>query len=201
MSRGDSNGKLSPGGRRLPSGLNRPSRADQTRIDEMFAHLYPELQRLADRHMRHERSDHTLQSTALVNEAYLKLCSLLPETWSGESDFRAAVSRAMYQVLVDYARRKEATKRGKGRFVLALNESVSVGLSEDVDVLHLNDSMEELLSLEPRSYQVVIMRFIGGMTIPEVAGVLGVSARTIERDWQFARSWLRREMRRGDTQK
>lgn len=169
-------------------------RPDQARIDAMFEQLYPELQRLADGHMRNERSGHTLQSTALVNEAYMRLCSMLPESWSGPSEFRAAVSKAMFQVLVDYARRKETRKRGKGKFVLTLTDSVSVGLRQDVDVLRLNDAMDELLTLEPRCYQVVIMRFIGGMTVPEVAGVLGVSQRTIERDWTFARTWLRREL-------
>jgi RNA polymerase sigma factor (TIGR02999 family) len=152
-----------------------------------------ELHRIASWHMRKERPDHTLQTTALVNEAYLRLLGSEPIEWNDRSHFLAMASRAMRQILIDYARARGSQKRGGGRKV----DLESAGLSLDpVDdtVLDVDAALQELAAIAPRQAQLVELRFFGGLSLERVGEVLGLSERTVDKDWALARAWLRRRL-------
>lgn len=172
---------------------------DRQALDALLPIVYKELQRLAHAQLRQERADHTLQSTALVNEAYLRLVGMNAPQWEGRAHFFAIASRLMRQILVDYARRHRAAKRGSGAEAVSLEDSamLSQGQEKDVDVVALDDALKALTQLDPRKVQVVELRFFGGLTFEETAEVLKVSTITVQRDWSTARAWLHREMRRG----
>jgi len=173
---------------------------DRKALDDLLPVVYKELQRLARFQLRQERPDHTLQSTALVNEVYLRLVGMDAPQWEGRSHFFAIAAQLMRQILVDYARRRRAVKRGAGAGTLSLEDSsllLSQGQGKDVDVVALDDALKSLAQIDPRKAQVVEMRFFGGLTFEESAEVLKVSVITVQRDWSTARAWLHREMNRG----
>ncbi len=172
---------------------------DRKALDALLPIVYKELRRLAHFQLRQERPDHTLQSSALVNEAYLRLLGLNAPHWEGRSHFFAIAAQQMRQILVDYARRHRAGKRGGGVDALSLEDAamLSPGKEKSLDVVALDDALKGLARIDPRKAQVVELRFFGGLTFEETADVLKVSAVTVARDWSTARAWLHREMSRG----
>ena len=172
--------------------LGRAARGDSRAISEVFAIVYAELRDLARRHLAQERSGHTLQATALVNEAFVKLSAGMAAEVRERSHFFGIASRAMRQILVDHARRRGAAKRGGELERLTLSGVGSEGADAPttVDLLALDEALRTLAELNPRHARVVEMRFFAGMDPGEIAGVLGVSRRTAELDWAAARAWL-----------
>lgn len=172
-------------------------RAGERDADErLFALLYEELRTIAARHRQKESAHHSLQTTALVHEAYMRLARQHRTSWKSRGHFMAVASQAMRRVLVDHARRRKAAKRGGGIPPAPL-DSVVLALEDAVDLVELDVALEKLARLDPREAQVVDLRFFAGLTVPEVAQALGVSRATVERDWVAARAWLRRELDEG----
>jgi RNA polymerase sigma-70 factor, ECF subfamily len=171
---------------------------DRKSLDALLPIVYKELRRLAHFQLRQERPNHTLQSSALVNEAYLRLVGLNSPQWESRSHFFAIAAQQMRQILVDYARRHRAEKRGGGVETISLEDATieSPGKNKDVDVLALDDALKALALIDARKAQVVELKFFGGLNFDEMAEVLNVSAVTISRDWSTARAWLHREMSR-----
>ena len=162
----------------------------------VFAVVYDELRRLAASALRHERSDHTLQPTALVHEAYLRLADEPTARWENRSHFLAVASRAMRRILVDHARRQLRGKRGGGSVAAPLDESLPAPGSVDgqIDTLHLDRAIQKLEQLDPDQGRIVEMRFFGGLTIEETSAALGISPATVKREWALAKGWLYREL-------
>jgi RNA polymerase sigma-70 factor (ECF subfamily) len=171
---------------------------DRQALDALLPIVYKELRRLAHFQLRQERPDHTLQSSALVNEAYLRLVGLKAPQWEGRSHFFAIAAQQMRQILVDYARRHRAGKRGAGVATLSLEDAalLSPANRQDMDVVALDDALNALAQVDARKAQVVELRCFGGLTFDQTAEVLHVSAVTVARDWNTARAWLFREMSR-----
>lgn len=185
---------------RMPDGteisvlLAKARQGDKTAGARAFELLYRDLRGIAGYYMNQERPGHTLQPTALVNEAYLRIFGDRPPAFSGRAHFLAVASRVMRHVLVEYARAKKAEKRGGGVQTVSLDEVFAIGTEDWSKVLVLNDAMERLSKWDPRQCEIVEMRFFGGLTEDEIASVLEVSPRTVKRDWAHARAWLRGEM-------
>jgi len=170
---------------------------DREGLDALLPVVYKELRRIAHFQLRKEREDHTLQSAELVNEAYLRLVRMNPPQWESRTHFFAIAAQLIRQILVDYARRHGAWKRGAGQGALPLEDASQLLQGKDVDVVLLDDALKALAELDPRKAKVVELRFFGGLTFAETAEVLDVSAVTVSRDWSTARAWLHREMNRG----
>ncbi len=166
-------------------------------VDQLADALYPELRRLAHRLFRDERADHTLQPTALVHEAYLRLVDQTRAGWEGKAHFLAIAAKVMRRVLIDYARGRARQRRAGDRKIAALDSAVLPTEFTQAELLEVNAALEQLAALDPRQAQVVEMRFFGGMTLDEIAAALGVSKRTIEGDWTHAKAWLRRMLADG----
>ncbi|MDP9172371.1 MAG: sigma-70 family RNA polymerase sigma factor [Planctomycetota bacterium] len=158
--------------------------------------VYDEFRALAARQLRRERPDHTLQPTALVHEAYLKLIDQTRVDWQGRTHFFAVGAQAIRRILVDHARQRKRQKRGGGAGRVALDEQVALAPERSEEILALDEALQKLAALDPRQEEIVEMRFFGGMSVEEVAEVLGVSKRTVEGDWTMARAWLMRELSR-----
>lgn len=156
--------------------------------------VYDELRRLATAFLSHERPDHTLQPTALVHEAYLKLAVQANQPWRNAAHFKALAAGAMRQVLVEYARRHRSIKRGGRGQRVPLDSSIITLQHHDIDLLALDDALQQLAKLDFRQSQVVELRFFGGLSIDETAELLGVSPATVSNDWAVARAWLSREI-------
>jgi RNA polymerase sigma factor (TIGR02999 family) len=173
---------------------------DRKALDALLPIVYKELRRLAHFQLRKERPGHTLQSAALVNEAYLRLVGLNAPEWESRSHFFAIAAQQMRQILVDYSRRRRAGKRGGTLETLSLNDTglLEPGKGRNVDVEALDDAMNALARIDARKAQVVELRFFGGLNLEETAEVLKVSAVTVARDWSTARAWLHREMSHGN---
>jgi RNA polymerase sigma factor (TIGR02999 family) len=167
-------------------------RGDRAALDRLIPLVHGELRRLAGRHMRHERAGHTLQASALVNEAYLRLIDVNQIRWQNRAHFFAMASRIMRRILVDAARAKGYRKRAGGMKV-SLDEADSLAATPIHDFVALDDALTALEALDPRKCQVVEMRFFGGMSVEETAEALHLSIGTIKRDWRLAKSWLARE--------
>ena len=163
-------------------------------LDALLPLVYKELRRLAHAHLRHERPDHTLQSAALVNEAYLRLVGLDTPQWESRTHFFAIAARLMRQVLVDYARRHQADKRGGGAYKVSLEAANDISRREDVDVVALDDALEALARIDARQSRVVELRFFCGLSLQEISLALDIAPATVQRDWTAARAWLYREM-------
>jgi RNA polymerase sigma-70 factor (ECF subfamily) len=164
--------------------------------DELMPLVYDELRRLAQSYMRRERGEHTLDATGLVHEAYLRLVHQERVHWRGRSHFFAVGAQVMRRLLVDHARRKHADKRG-GDWAQVTLEGAEALLGTGIDretLLALDVALDELASFDPRGAEVVSLRFFGGLDVPDVAAMLGVSRRTVEGDWTHARAWLRRQL-------
>lgn len=162
--------------------------------EQLAAALHPQLRRMAAGLMRRERPDHTLQPTALVGEAFLRMVDQAGADWKDRAHFLGVASRLMRQVLVDHARRYGAIKRGAGAPRLTLVDAAAATPADAADLLVVNDALERLAALDPRAARVVEMRVFGGLTVQEMAHVLGVSKRTVDADWSMARLWLAREL-------
>ncbi len=163
-------------------------------LDDIAPLVYEELRRLAHRYMSGERGDHTLQATALVNEAYLRLADRTNPQWQDRTHFFAAAARMMRHILVDYARGRGRDKRGAGAVRITLTDEAIVTQNQAEQVVDLNDALERLASLDRRASQVVELKYFGGMNYDEIAAVLGISAITVRRDWEFAKAWLHKEL-------
>jgi RNA polymerase sigma-70 factor (ECF subfamily) len=172
---------------------------DGTAAARLFPLVYDQLRAVADSFFRRQPRDHTLQPTALVHEAYLRLVDRKDERWASRAHFLAVASKAMRQILINHAERRAAAKRGGDRQKLTLSEGITPASQQDVDVLALDEALTRLSVLSGRMGRVVELRFFGGLTVEEVAHVLKVSKRTVEGDWQTARAWLSRELREAGT--
>jgi RNA polymerase sigma factor (TIGR02999 family) len=170
------------------------SEGEQGALDRLMPLVYEELHRLAQTYMAHERPGHILQTTALVNEAYLRLVDTAQANWRNRAHFFAACSQVMRRILVDWARTRQALKRGGEARPLELEEALVVAVEPGADIVALDDALTALAALDPRKGQVVEMRFFGGLSVEETAEVLKTSPETVMRDWKFAKSWLRREL-------
>ena len=172
-------------------------RGDRQAMDRLLPMVYSELHRIAARQMRHERADHTLNATALVHEVYLKLMDQNQVSWQNRAHFFAIAARAMRQVLISYARKHNAEKRGGGA-PNTLLDGKEIALSERADeLIALDEALTRLAGFDERLAQVVEYRFFGGLTIEETAAVLDVSTMTVKRDWNKAKAWLYRELHAG----
>jgi RNA polymerase sigma factor (TIGR02999 family) len=168
---------------------------DREAFDRLVPLVYAELHRIAASYLSHERAGHTLQPTALVNEAYIRLLQAEDLAFENRSHFLAIAARLMRQILVDYARKPGAHKRGGGQQRVTLTEGVAVEESEpDVDLLALDEALARLAEKDERLARLVELRYFGGLSVEETAEVLGTSPRTVKRDWAAARVWLRRRM-------
>jgi RNA polymerase sigma-70 factor (ECF subfamily) len=170
-------------------------RGDQAAFDQLVSLVHEELHRLAHRYMAGQRRDGTLQSTALVNEAFLRLVQCGQVRWQDRTHFFAVSANLMRRILVDYARSRNYQKRGAGVRPVALEEDLDCSPERSADLVALDDSLTALAEIDPRKSRVVELKFFGGLTMDEVAGVLGISKPTALRDWKLAKSWLQREMK------
>lgn len=163
---------------------------DKSAADELMVRVYSELRRLAAQHLRAERSDQTLSATALVNEMYLRLSASEPVNWQNRVHFFAVAAQQIRRILVNYARDRQAQKRGGKQVKLSLSVVNGLEASRDQDLLDLEEALTELGTMDDRAARVVELRFFGGLTEREAAEVLGISVATLKRDWDFARAWL-----------
>ncbi|MGI9088909.1 MAG: sigma-70 family RNA polymerase sigma factor [Chthoniobacterales bacterium] len=156
--------------------------------------VYEELRRVARSYLQRERADHTLQATALVHEAYMKLVDQKTATWQNRAHFFGVAARSMRHILVDHARSHHAGKRGGGQEKLSFDEGLDFSEERSVDLVALDDALKDLATFDQRQSDIVEMRFFGGLTNEEIGEVLSISPRTIRREWRVARAWLRREI-------
>ena len=176
--------------------LNDWTNGDQEALNRLMPLVYDELHRLASRHLRHERTGHTLQTTALVHEAYLKLVDQKSASWQNRLQFFAAAAKVMRHILVDYARSRKAVKRGGDYCRLSLDEALISAEEDDPDLLALDEALNELAALDPQQSRVVELRVFAGLTVNDTAQALGISPRTVKREWSMAKAWLHRQIRK-----
>lgn len=169
-------------------------KGDQQAREALIPLVYDELRRLARRHLRRERPDHTLQSAALVNEAYLRLVRQEQPHWENRAHFFGVAAQLMRHILVDHARSRAAAKRGAGAPRISLDPEVALPQGREMEVVALDDALNQLALLDPQQSRVVELRFFGGLSIEETSVVLGISPATVKREWATARAWLQREM-------
>jgi RNA polymerase sigma-70 factor (ECF subfamily) len=163
-------------------------------LEALMPLVYKELKRLAGSYLRRERPDHTLQSAALVNEAYLRLVDQTQTRWQNKAHFYGIAAQMMRRVLADHARGHNAAKRGAGMPELELNEAVAQAQARSVDLVDLEEALQKLEKLDPQQGKIVELRFFSGLSIEDTANVLGISPATVKRDWAVARAWLFREV-------
>jgi len=169
-------------------------KGDKAALDKLMPLVYEELRRLAHYHMGRERPGHTLQTTALVNEAYLRLVDQRDVQWQNRAHFFGIASQMMRRILVDHARSRRYAKRGGGARQVSLDEAATLSLERAADVIALDDALTALADIDQRKTNIVEMRFFGGLSIEETAEVLGVSPGTVMRDWTLAKAWLHRHI-------
>ena len=167
---------------------------DQAAFDELLPIVYDELRRLAGHYLRRERPNHTLQPTALVHEAYLRLVDQRQMQWQNRTHFFGAAAQVMRRILVDHARQHGAAKRGGAEQRVTLDEGVAFARERDVNLLALDDALNRLAEVDPQMSRLVELRFFGGLSIDDTAQVLGVSEATVTRQWRAAKAWLHREL-------
>lgn len=172
---------------------------DEAARDQLMTLVYEELHRLAHRHIRNERPGHTLQTSALVNEAFVRLVDIKNVTWQSRAHFFAIAAQMMRRILVDYARTRRYAKRGGDARQVTLNEELIVPDQRSADVIALDEALNELANIDDRKRKVVELRFFGGLSIEETAEVLAVSPGTVMRDWTLAKAWLKRAMTQENT--
>ncbi len=175
------------------------SEGDKTALDQLIPLVYSELRRLAKHHMRSERAGHTLQTTALIHEAYLRLVDADQVRLENRRHFFGAAARLMRQVLVDLARARRSRKRGGSAPQVSLDEALVVSPERDTSLLALDEALKALAEIDARKGHVVELRFFGGFSVEETAGALNVSVETVHRDWRLAKSWLLRRLRGEDS--
>jgi len=169
------------------------SDGNQSALDQLYPLVYDELHRLARRYMSRERKGHTLQTTALINEAYVRLVDQRNVHWANRSHFFAISAQIMRRILIDHARRHAYAKRGGGAQQISLDEAAVV-VGHASELLRLDEALQSLAEMDPRRSQVVELRYFGGLSNEEIAGVLKVSANTVTRDWNMARAWLYQQL-------
>jgi RNA polymerase sigma factor (TIGR02999 family) len=186
--------------------MNQPPSTDVTRLlldwnsgnkaalEKLMPAVYKELRRIAARYLRGERSGHTLQPTALVHEAYLRLIDRSQVNWQNRAHFIGTAAQLMRNILVDHARARNAAKRGGGDYKLSLSEAMISFGPPDIDLIALDNALDELAALDPQQGRIIELRFFGGLSIEETAVVLGISPTTVRRDWTTAKLWLRRRI-------
>jgi len=174
--------------------LLRWGEGDSSAREKLMPLVYEELRSLAARYLRRERANHTLQPTALVNEAYLRLIDQQKVEWQNRAQFFGLAARLMRNILVDHARSHRAAKRGGEHYSVSLSRTDQVSPTSAVDLVALHETLERLTTHDPQKSTIVELRFFGGLTIEETAEVLDISHATVERDWKMARAWLRREL-------
>jgi RNA polymerase sigma-70 factor (ECF subfamily) len=167
---------------------------NQTALDKLMPHVYDELRRLAHRYMNRDRPGHTLQTTALVNEAYLRLADQKNVNWQNRAHFFALAAQVMRHLLVDHARRHRYAKRGGGARQVTLDEGALVSPERGAELLALDEALSRLSDIDPRKSQIVELRYFGGLSVEETAEVLGVAEITVKREWGKAKAWLYREL-------
>jgi RNA polymerase sigma factor (TIGR02999 family) len=170
------------------------SNGNQAARDQLMSVVYEELHRLARRYMSRESPGHTLQTSALVNEAFLRLVDQKSVQWQNRAHFYGIAAQMMRRILVDYARGRTYAKRGGGAPTVTLDEGLIVSDQRSAEVVAVHEALEQLMKLDPRKGQIVELRFFGGLSIEETASVLDVSPGTVMRDWTLAKAWLHREM-------
>ena len=170
------------------------SSGNQAARDQLMSAVYDELHRLARRYMRRESPGHTLQTSALLNEAFLRLVDQKHVQWQNRAHFYGIAAQMMRRILVDYARSRNYAKRGGGAHVLSLDEALIVSDARNDQLVNLHEALERLTEFDSRKGQMVELRFFGGLSIEETAEILGVSPGTVMRDWTLAKAWLHREM-------
>ena len=173
---------------------------DQEAREALIPLVYEELRRLARRYLWRERRDHTLQSAALVHEAYLRLVRQEPPQWQNRAHFFAVAAQLMRHILVDHARNRLAAKRGAGAPRLTLDPKIALPQNREVDLVALDDALKRLASLDPQQSRIIELRFFGGLSIQDTSVVLGISPATVKREWTTARAWLQREMKKDSRQ-
>ena len=169
-------------------------KGDELARDQLMSLVYEELHRLAHRYMKRESPGHTLQTSALVNEAFVRLVDFKNVRWQNRAHFFGISAQMMRRILVDYARKRNYAKRGGGAQQISLDEGLTVSQGRSAEVVHVHEALEQLAEFDPRKSQIVELRFFGGLSIEETAEVLGVSPGTVMRDWTLAKAWLRREI-------
>ena len=170
-------------------------KGDQAALEKLMPLVYNELRRLAGNYLRREPAGHTLQPTALVNEAYLKLIGQRNAKWQNRAHFFAISAKLMRRILVDHARQRQAAKRGgSDQQRLSITSAETLLKQPELDLLALNEALDELAQMDPQQGRIVELKFFGGLSIEETAEVLGISHATVERDWKMARAWLRRQL-------
>ncbi|MFY9223534.1 MAG: sigma-70 family RNA polymerase sigma factor [Blastocatellia bacterium] len=172
------------------------SNGNKEAVNSLFSLVYDELHRMASNYLRKENSDYLLQTTALVNEAYIKLIDIKSVQWQNRAHFFAIAAKAMRQVLVNYAYAQKTQKRNEGKVLLDINENVEISSSKGWDITSLNDALNTLNKRSPRQSEIVELRFFGGLTNEEVGEVLGIDTSTVKRDWSVARAWLACQIQR-----
>jgi RNA polymerase sigma factor (TIGR02999 family) len=172
------------------------SNGDQSALEQLTPLVYSELRRLAARYLRKERSDHTLQSTALVHEAFIRLVDQRDVKWQNRAHFFGVAAQMIRRILVDHARGRQASKRGSGAPRLSLDEALATPERKDLDLIALDDALNSLGKIDPQQARIVELRFFTGLTVEETAEVLGISPATVKRDWVTAKAWLYRDISR-----
>jgi RNA polymerase sigma-70 factor, ECF subfamily len=185
---------MKPGPNEITKLLRDWRSGDQSALDKLMPLVYDELHRLAHNHMRREKAGHILQTSALINEAYIRLVDTPEIGWENRAHFFAIAARVMRRILVDEARRRNFAKRGGGAIQVSLNEGTAVAQEQATNVAALDDFLKNLEAIDSRQSAIVELRFFGGLSIEETASVLNVSPRTVMREWTFARAWLRNQM-------
>jgi RNA polymerase sigma-70 factor (ECF subfamily) len=176
--------------------LDQARGGDERAVAQLMPLVYQELRRVAGAYMRRERAGQSLQATALVHEAYLRLVKDQRLTWQNRAHFLAIAASSMRQILVDRARARDSLKRGGDRDRITLHEDALAAESPSVDVAALDQALERLAALDPQQARIVELRFFGGLTVEETAEAIGVSPATVKRAWSIAKAWLRRELER-----
>lgn len=185
---------MTPSSNNVTQMLHDWSKGDQKILDRLIPIVYEELRRQATRYLRRERPGHTLQTTALIHEAYIRLIDQKSVRWQNRAHFFAISAQLMRRILVDHARSRQAAKRGGSDIKLPLEEAMIVSQGREVNLVALDEALERLAVIDPQQSRVVELRFFSGLSVEETAEVLGVSPRTVTRDWNVAKAWLRREI-------
>jgi len=181
--------------------LGKLTKGDSEAASKLIPLVYNELRRLAGSYMRRERTDHTLQATALVHEAYLKLVEQRSVDWQGRAHFFGVAAQLMRRILIDHARAHLRDKRGGGVIPVPLDEALVFAPEQSSELVKLDQSLERLAKLDPRQSKIVELRFFGGLTVEQTAEVLGISPKTVKRDWSMAKAWLHGDLKTLDDNK
>ena len=189
---------MTPSSSNVTEMLHDWSKGDREVLDKLIPIVYGELRRQAARYLRRERPGHTLQTTALIHEAYIRLIDQKNVRWQNRAHFFAIAAQLMRRILVDHARSRQAAKRGGSDIKLPLEEAIIASEGREVDLVALDEALKRLAAIDPQQSRVVELRFFSGLNVEETAEVLEVSPRTVKRDWNVAKAWLRREISEGE---